>query len=249
MLTKSEVQGKFGRIQKQLCYMIPEKWDRVYLYASVIDHFKGVQTGEMFFYYFPKSILKRNPVNVYEVPSKFNLEEQDYLKLAQKLYDTIKILRKEQIETGEKPWSSLTISIEEFKFTVKYDYEDLQVSSYTSYDRHLIWRHQYLDIPLSSYSKKERNMIEEYFRKSKHKISNHITYQEGFYEKPISNITQYNKVDEKEEIPHIEENIEVENVPQKRKKKIVGNKTNRKVQSNEEKETMIKSQILTMKLP
>lgn len=155
MLTTSNIRNRYEKIQKQLYYMIPEKWDRVYLYASVVDHFNGLQTGEMFFYYFPKSILKKNPINVYEIPNKFNIDEQAYLKLAEKLYNEIKDLRKELIKMGENPWSNLTISIENFKFNIEYSYEDLVNSKYTSYDRHLIWRYKYLDIQLSSYSKKK----------------------------------------------------------------------------------------------
>lgn len=193
MLTTSNIRDKYEKIQKQLYYMIPEKWDRVYLYASVVDHFNGLQTGEMFFYYFPKSIIKKNPINVYEVPSKFNIDEKSYLKLAEKLYSEIKELRKEQIEAGEKKWSNLTISIENFKFNVEYHYENLQDTKYTSYDRHLIWRYKYLDIPLSSYTKKERKMIEEYLNQNTHK-NNSNTYQEGIYKKPVSNIIEYNNV-------------------------------------------------------
>lgn len=202
MLTTSNIRNKYEKIQKQLFYMIPEKWDRVYLYASVVDHFNGLQTGEMFFYYFPKSIIKKNPVNVYEVPSKFNLDEQAYLKLAEKLYDEIKDLREELIQAGEKPWSNVTISIENFKFHVEYHYENLQDTKYSSYDRHLIWRYQYLDIPLSSYSRKERKMIEEYLSQNKHR-NNSSTYQEGIYKKPVSNITKYDK---QEEIIYMKEN-------------------------------------------
>ena len=99
------------------------------------------------------------------------------------------------IKAGEKPWSNVTISIENFKFNAQYHYENLQDSKYTSYDRHLIWRYQYLDIPLSSYSKKERKMIEEYLSQNEHKNSGNI-YQEGIYQKPVSNIIEYNKQEE-----------------------------------------------------
>ncbi len=202
MLTTANIRNYYEKIQKQLFYMIPEKWDRVYLYASVVDHFNGLQTGEMFFYYFPKSIIKKNPVNVYEVPSKFNIDEQAYLKLAENLYNEIKNLRKELIQSGEKPWSNVTISIENFKFNAQYHYENLQDTKYTSYDRHLIWRYQYLEIPLSSYSKKERKMIEEYLSHNEHKNKTN-TYQEGIYKKPVSNIIEYNRQEPTEELKYI----------------------------------------------
>lgn len=198
MLTTSEIRKSYEKIQKQLFYMIPEKWDKVFLYASVLEHYNSIQTGEMFFYYYPKSVLKKNPVNVYEVPNKFNIDEKAYLKLAEKLYDELKKLREYFITSGEKPWTNLTISIQNFKFNVEYSYENLVNSKYTSYDRHLIWRHKYLDIPLTSYQKKDRKMIEEYLAEEEHnkKIS---TYNEGIYKKPVSNITEYNKLEENEQ--------------------------------------------------
>ncbi len=59
-------------IQKKIFYMIPEKWDKLYLYASVIDMPNKKTEGELFFYYVPKGIFKKNPVNGYEIPNKFN---------------------------------------------------------------------------------------------------------------------------------------------------------------------------------
>ena len=246
MLTTSNIRKAYEQIQKQLFYMIPEKWDRVYLYASVVDHFNGLQTGEMCFYYFPKSILKKNPVNVYEVPSKFNIDESAYLKLAEKLYREIKKLRKELVTIGEKPWSSVTMSIENFKFNAKYEYENLQDSNYTSYDRHLIWRYQYLDIPLTSYSKKERKMIEEYLKNKKHNNNKSATYQEGIYKKTVSNITEYNKPEIKEETTYIKENndnIGLDSISAQRENKNVEN--NHHIDSKQE-QPVIKSQILNI---
>ena len=49
--------------------MIPEKWDKIYLYASITNQINNLQTGELYFYYYPKGILKKNPVNVYEIPT------------------------------------------------------------------------------------------------------------------------------------------------------------------------------------
>ncbi len=194
MLTTSEIRTIYEKIQKQLFYMIPEKWDRVYLYASVLDHHNNMQTGEMFFYYYPKSILRKNPVNVYEVPNKFNIDEQAYLRLAEKLYKEIKRLRTYLIKMGEEPWSNLTIRIQDFKFNIDYSYEDLVDSSYTSYDRHLIWRYKYLNVPISSYSKKDRRMLERYLEKEGYYNQNITTYSEGLYRVPVSNIIDYNHV-------------------------------------------------------
>lgn len=207
MLTTSSIRNQYAQIQKQLFNMIPEKWDRVYLYASVIERYNSLQTGEMFFYYYPKGLLKKNPVNVYEVPNKFNIDEGPYLQVADKLFGELKKLRDELVKSGEKPWTNLTISIQDFKFTVEYDYENLINSKYTSYDRHLIWRHQYLGIPLTSYSKKERQMVEYYLSHHQTKNRNVNTYTEGIYQKPASaKVIEYNK-EEQEEILEPKEEI------------------------------------------
>ena len=234
MLTTPEIRNVYEKIQKQLFYMIPEKWDKVYLYASVLDHYNNIQTGEMFFYYYPKSVLKKNPVNVYEVPERFNIDEAAYLKLAEKLYEEIKKLRNILIQKGEKPWTNITISIEDFKFKVEYSYEDLVNSKYTSYDRHIIWRYKYLDIPLTSLLKKDRKMVEEYLSKEKYYNKNITTYNEGIYKKPVSNIMKYDK----EETDNIEvkENEKIENKPE--------NKIEEKQVKDE---ITIKSQILNFK--
>lgn len=234
MLTTPEIRNVYEKIQKQLFYMIPEKWDKVYLYASVLDHYNNIQTGEMFFYYYPKSVLKKNPVNVYEVPERFNIDEAAYLKLAEKLYEEIKKAKKYINTKGEKPWTNITISIEDFKFKVEYSYEDLVNSKYTSYDRHIIWRYKYLDIPLTSLLKKDRKMVEEYLSKEKYYNKNITTYNEGIYKKPVSNIMKYDKE-------------ETDNIEVKENKKIE-NKPENKIEEKQVKdETTIKSQILNFK--
>ena len=197
MIAKSIMQEHYDKILKQLFYMIPEKWDSVYLYASIVDHHKEVQTGEMFFYYFPKSIIRNN------------IDEHGYLKLAENLYNEIKLLRKAMIAVGEEAWSNVTIWVKDFKFNAEYSYENLQQSRYTNIDRHLIWRHEYLEIPLSSYSKKEKNMIEEYLEQKRHKVNKKSTYQEAIYEMTVSNIMKYNKKYEKEET-NIDENNSID---------------------------------------
>ena len=93
--TTKKIKEIYEDIQKKIFYMIPEKWDELYLYASVIERFGSIETGELFFYYIPKGILRKNPINVYEIPAKFNLEEAEYLRLVDLLYSKIKELREE----------------------------------------------------------------------------------------------------------------------------------------------------------
>ena len=179
-------------IQKRLFYMIPEKWEKLYLYSSVIDKTNGEKTGELYFYYIPKGILRKKPVNVYEIPSKFNLDENDYLKLVKILYERIKLLREEfrKSETSTL-WSNITMTIENSKFKVDYNYDDLENTSYTSYERHIIWRYEYLGIGEEQVSKKEKEILNRYITGPK-LIKRKENYETGIYIKDIENKIAYN---------------------------------------------------------
>ena len=185
MIVDPKIKEIFIAIQKQLFYMIPEKWDKVYLYASVIEHPKKLETGEMYFYYVPKGVLKKNPTNVYEIPNKFNINDDEFYKLTDKLYATIKKLRNTQMRLGEKKWYSIIISIVNFKFNVEYNYENINDSRFNSYERHIIFRYNFLNLPYSSYSRKERKVIELYLQDLRNSKENKKIYTAAMYEKPF----------------------------------------------------------------
>ena len=187
--TKS-IRKRYEEIQKKLFYMIPEKWEEVYLYASVIERLGSLQTGELFFYYVPRGLIKRKPVNVYEIPSKFNIPEEEYLKLVEILYRNIKDLREEFKKSGQKVWSNLTIILRKSKFRVEYNYEELQNSEYNNYERHIIWRYKYLNQGIEVCNKDERQILLRYLNGPK-KLSSDEAYEEGVYIKDIKNIVDY----------------------------------------------------------
>lgn len=207
MLNTSKLRSLYNKIQTQLFYMIPEKWDRIYLYASITKGVNNIETGEMFFYYFPTGFLKKNPVNVYEVPTRFNIDEESYLKLVDKLYETIKDLREEFVKTGEKMWSSLTISIENLKFNVEYNYENILLSNYSSNDRHIIWKYKYLNYPIDRLSKSDQKMLKGYLLNERFENNEVNKYTEGMYKKYIHNVIEYNK-EENDDSYNTQDNIQ-----------------------------------------
>ena len=82
MLNNSKrIKKIYEEIQQKIFYAVPGKWEELYLYASIIDRLGKVQTGEMYFYFLPKGLLKRKFVNVNEVPSKYDIDEDEYIKL------------------------------------------------------------------------------------------------------------------------------------------------------------------------
>lgn len=187
-----QIKEIYEEIQRKLLYLIPEKWESIYLYSSVIDDGEKESTGELFFYYIPKGIFRKNPVNVYEVPSKFNIDETQYLELVEKLYDNIKLLREEfKRTTPGKMWSNLTISIMNMKFRAEYSYEDLVNNAFNSYERHVIWRYKYLGIGPEQVSKKDKDILYRYFNGARN-LAEVEEYNAGIYiEQDTKNIFEY----------------------------------------------------------
>ena len=187
-----QIKEIYEEIQRKLLYLIPEKWESIYLYSSVIDDGEKESTGELFFYYIPKGIFRKNPVNVYEVPSKFNIDETQYLELVEKLYDNIKLLREEfKRTTPGKMWSNLTISITNMKFRAEYSYEDLVNNAFNSYERHVIWRYKYLGIGPEQVSKKDKDILYRYFNGARN-LAEVEEYNAGIYiEQDTKNIFEY----------------------------------------------------------
>ncbi len=191
-----KIKELYEEIQRMIFYAVPGKWDELYLYASIIERLGKVETGEMYFYFMPKGLLKRKFINVYEVPNKYDIEEEEYLKLVEWLYDKIKELRQEFINTNQHVWSNLTISIKNNKFKIEYNYDKLLGSKDEYYNHHIYWRYKYLGI--EPHSKKERQAIDEYLKNIKHSKFKDQEYDTGIYLKRKTNIVTYDTTDFKE---------------------------------------------------
>lgn len=174
--------------------MIPEKWDAIYLYASIIEESFKKPKGEMFFYYFPKGILKKNPINVYEIPGLFNIDEETYNELINKLFLDIKRLREISRDKHPVLWTSITITIEGFQFKIEYNYDDLDKNSeFNPYERHVIWRYEYLKLDFETLNKTEKEIIHRYINSDLYKTQNRNIYTEGVYKQVTHNIIDYAK--------------------------------------------------------
>lgn len=194
MLGLPEEKILYTEIQKKLFYIIPEKWESIYLYASIIDVPNQKPVGEMYFYYLPKGIIKRKFVNSYEIPSMFNIDEEQYSKLITDVYNQIKQLRECYIKNNKRVWSNVTISIENMRFKIEFDYSNILDSEYNSYERHLIWRYVYLKEDIGVFKRSDKKIIESYQDSNDYKKSfNKPYYVENIYKQPVKNIIDYEK--------------------------------------------------------
>lgn len=190
--TTKSMREKYEKIQNFIFSLIPEKWEEIYLYASVVTNSENKQTGELFFYYIPKGILKKRAINVYEVPKRFNINEEQYLKIVEDLYKCITELKQDFIDTEQDIWTNLTISIANCKFKVEYNYDILlPMSEEEIYQRNIIWKYKYLNI--GGETKEERRILDEYY--SVLKPTKKEIYETGLYMKTDSNSISFDKED------------------------------------------------------
>lgn len=216
MIDSPEEKILYTEIQKKLFYIIPEKWESIYLYASMIDIPKQKPIGEMYFYYLPKGIIKKKFVNGYEIPNIFNIDEEQYSKLITDVYNSIKLLREKHLRTRRKIWSNINIFIENEQFKIEFSYEDLKKSPFDSYERHVIWRYNYLNEDIETLSRKEQKIIKAYLDYVDIQIPiRKDTHIEGICKLPIKNIIDFEKTLTVEEA--IAQSKTIENIDEKKK--------------------------------
>ena len=156
--TAQDIRKQYKEIRQSLVNLIPEKWEGIYLYASVLNQ-KG---GEMYFYYTPKKFLKHKPINCYEIASRFGIDEIEYNEALEKLYKKIKKL----YAMNDRKFSNITIIMENGKFTIEYHYNNIMHSMYTDEQRHLIWYYKNLNIPMDALSEQDKTLIDNYEEES-----------------------------------------------------------------------------------
>ena len=234
------------KIQKNLFEMIPENWKSILLHTTIIDVRGQKPKGEMYFYYIPKGILKRKPVNCYEIPELFDLDEEDYFRFITALYNEIKKMRDSYKLHKKKVWTTIDIICTNRKFKVKYGFEDVKNSEYSSEERHIIWRYENLNIDKESLNKKERKVVDYYLKVKENSLPPEIlVHEENIYAQPVVATVDYERTLTLDELMAREK--EEQRVEDKKRKKLAKKRKKKQLDILEgdlEEETIIKNQIL-----
>lgn len=156
-----------SQIQELIYYIIPEKWKNIELYISMPD--MGIRKGEMFFYYLPNSIFKRQYINCYEVPYMFNISEKEYSDIMSKLYNKFMIL-KEELNKNNRNIEEIYVHITKDKYVMEIATDDIILKKkdirkntlmlYSSYENHIIWR--YINLNILPDEKRDKEIIRKY---------------------------------------------------------------------------------------
>ena len=156
-----------SQIKELIYYIIPEKWKNIELYISMPD--MGIRKGEMFFYYLPNSIFKRQYINCYEVPYMFNISEKEYSDIMSKLYNKFMIL-KEELNKNNRNVEEIYVHITKDKYVMEIATDDIILKKndirknmlmlYSSYENHIIWR--YINLNILPDEKRDKEIIRKY---------------------------------------------------------------------------------------
>ena len=187
-----------SQIQELIYYIIPEKWKNIELYISMPD--SRIRKGELFFYYLPNSIFKRQYINCYEVPYMFNISEKEYSDIMSKLYNKFMIL-KEELNKNNRQVEEIYVHITKTNYMMeiatdnivlkKKDIRKNMLMLYSSYENHIIWR--YLNLNILPDEKKEKEIITRYLNSEYYNLEKEII-EFDIIDENIKSIVDFEKV-------------------------------------------------------
>lgn len=145
-------------IAQQVSDTIPDEWKEFYFHADINDDFSG---GVYFFFN-----TKESTDYIYseDIPEIYNVNEDEYDKNWDTLYDLSVSLKQLFIENEQDPWQAMTIIVDE-KMSLKmdYDYTEWLGSSFSHNEMIDYFEYKYLGkVPEDKEEKELFKKMEEY---------------------------------------------------------------------------------------
>jgi len=147
----------YQKIADKIDDMIPVEWDKVYLYAEVLEN----DSTEVYFYF--SELGKDTYTYWYYIPQIYNINKDLFKQLRRELFKYFEELHKEYINNNPEVWTNLTLFLDSNgKFKIDFDYEDVLASGLFGTQRQAIWKYKYLGIYPSDEDAKK--VVDEYIK-------------------------------------------------------------------------------------
>lgn len=144
----------YQEIATTVIEIIPEEWEKIYIYSEIQE-----DVSKVTFYYYSKE--KDIPIHVIKIPEIFDIDEDVIDQQRYKLYDYFEELWNEFIKTGQDPWTSLTMYLDNSgEFKIDFEYDDY--SHLDDYEKSIIWKYRYLTI--TPEDEDDKQFLEEYLK-------------------------------------------------------------------------------------
>lgn len=139
----------YQKIAEQINEIIPFEWEKVALYAEILDD----STEVYFFFSIPQD---QEYIYSHDIPEYFNVDEDIYDELLYELHDYFEELRNEFKTNNEDLWTNLTLHLERSgKLAIDYDYTDVIAFDLNGTQRQAVWEYKNLGILPEDESDKE----------------------------------------------------------------------------------------------
>ncbi|TYS31220.1 immunity protein YezG family protein [Bacillus pumilus] len=131
-----KIEENYKEIAAIINEMIPVEWDKVWMYAEIVDDSLEVN------FYFCNSDSEEL-IYGHNIPEKYSVSNSIYKKLLLKLLHTLENLKKEYIKNGFGDWSTAIIKMEQpGKFSIEYGYEDIYSLGIDGDQRIAVWEYE-----------------------------------------------------------------------------------------------------------
>ncbi|MGP4079139.1 immunity protein YezG family protein [Pseudalkalibacillus sp. R45] len=132
-----EMEKLYQSIGSTVIELIPEQWEKVYIYGQVEE-----DNGQVFFYYLP--IGESEYIYSLDIEDHFDIDDEYFNLKNYELLQQFQLLRKEFERNNQELWSGVTFIIDHNgNFKINYDYDD---SERGAYENKVIWEYRYLNI-------------------------------------------------------------------------------------------------------
>ncbi|MDP4181970.1 MAG: DUF600 family protein [Bacillota bacterium] len=148
-----KIEEIYQKIADTVNDMIPDKWNKLYLYAEV-----SKDSGCVYFDF--ESATKQKFIYSLDIPEIYNIDENEFNKLERGLLNLFESLHTEFEKKTPQTWTNLTMYLDNFgKFKMDYSYDEV---SFTPHEQRVIWKYKVLGIyPTNERSKK---IVDDYIK-------------------------------------------------------------------------------------
>ncbi|WP_342500863.1 immunity protein YezG family protein [Bacillus sp. FSL K6-4563] len=131
-----KIEENYKEIAEILNEMIPVEWDKVWMYAEIVD-----DSSEVNFYFCNSD--SEELIYGHNIPEKYSVSNSIYKKLLLKLLHSLENLKKEYIKNGFGDWSTAIIKMEQpGKFFIEYGYKDIYSLGIDGDQRIAVWEYE-----------------------------------------------------------------------------------------------------------
>ncbi|ETT52996.1 hypothetical protein C162_08591 [Paenibacillus sp. FSL R7-269] len=132
-----KVEKLYQLIGNKLVGIIPDEWDKIYLYAEILP-------GSRIVYFYYNSTTQNELIFGQSIPEVYGVDDQIYNRLDRELIEYFVELNAESLKSSPEPWTNLTMYLDQSgKFNIDYSYDEVLFSPAQQFT---IWKYENLGL-------------------------------------------------------------------------------------------------------